>query len=317
MEEEKKKLKKERKEKRAEIDASQLDTRAVRITYWVFQSIIILNMLISLLGIIFGKSGREKSIADFMLAAIGLILLNVPTFMQKKFGLYIPPAIYIFIIVFIWAHFILGEVGGAYKKSMVFDKILHTTSGLAIAIGGFSLVNFLNKSSSAYMKLSPLFVALFSFFFALAIAVLWEILEFACDCIIGTNMQQYLPPANLENIVGNPPAQGYGLIDTMGDVIVSTVAAAVVCVIGYITLKKKKPAFSRFLFRKITDYDTAIKEATEAGDEKLVVALEKAKAKFEKKHADCETEEENSGMEQTENAEEEKDPEQNSGGGTD
>ena len=115
-------------------------------------------------------------------------------------------------------------------------------------------------------------------------------------------MQQYLPPANLENIVGNPPAQGYGLIDTMGDVIVSTVAAAVVCVIGYITLKKKKPAFSRFLFRKITDYDTAIKEATEAGDEKLVVALEKAKAKFEKKHADCETEEE------------EKDPEQNSGG---
>ena len=163
MEEEKKKLKKEKKEKRAEIDASQLDTRAVRITYWVFQSIIILNMLISLLGIIFDKSGREKSIADFMLAAIGLILLNVPTFMQKKFGLYIPPAIYIFIIVFIWAHFILGEVGGAYKKSMVFDKILHTTSGLAIAIGGFSLVNFLNKSSSAYMKLSPLFVALFSF----------------------------------------------------------------------------------------------------------------------------------------------------------
>ena len=304
-----------KKRKNSEIDASALDSRAVRITYWVFQIIIILNLLMSVVSLFVSKNNREHNIADIMLAAIALVLLNVPTFMQRKFGLYIPPAIYIFIIVFIWAHFILGEVGGAYKKSMIFDKILHTTSGLAIAIGGFSLVNFLNKSSNSYTKLSPLFVALFSFCFALAIAVLWEILEFACDCIIGTNMQQYLPPSNLENIVKDAPAQGYGLIDTMGDVIVSTIAAAVVCIIGYIALKKKKAAFSRLLFRKITDYDTAIAEAIEAGDVKLVAALEKAKAKHIKKNPP-ENDETQTQACSEEVVRENETPDENAGGGT-
>ncbi|MDE6398364.1 MAG: hypothetical protein K2L51_03490, partial [Clostridiales bacterium] len=84
----------------------------------------------------------------------------------------------------------------------------------------------------------------------------------------------YVPPT------GTDPKwakQGYGLVDTMGDVVVSTCSAFVVCVLGYIALRKKANYLNRFLLRKIPDYDTAINEAIEAGDEKLAAALRKAK----------------------------------------
>lgn len=272
------------KEKKEEIDFSRLNTRSMRVVYWLLQSLMIVTFLFSLVSLFIQKEYRETNIEHMMLCVVAIVLFNIPQIMQRKFNLYIPPAMYIFVLVFIYAHFILGEVRGMYKESMVFDKILHTTSGLAIAIGGFSLVNFLNNSRNSHLKLSPLFVAIFSFCFALAIAVLWEIFEFAADCLVGTNMQQYLPPKNLENVIVDPP-QGYGLIDTMGDVIVSTIAAFVVCLIGYFALRKKNKNFNRFLFRKITDYDTAIDEATEAGDERLAESLRRAKAAAEKKAA--------------------------------
>ena len=288
------------KEKKEEIDFSHLNTRSMKVVYWLLQSLMIVTLVISFIGLfIGGKDHRETNIEHMMLCVVAIVLFNIPQIMQRKFNLYIPPAMYIFVLVFIYAHFILGEVRGMYKESMVFDKILHTTSGLAIAIGGFSLVNFLNDSRNSHLKLSPLFVAIFSFCFALAIAVLWEIFEFAADCLVGTNMQQYLPPKNLENVIVDPP-QGYGLIDTMGDVIVSTIAAFVVCLIGYFALRKKNKNFNRFLFRKITDYDTAIAEATEAGDERLAESLRRAQAAAEQKAENDAV----SAPEETENGEE-------------
>ena len=288
------------KEKKEEIDFSHLNTRSMKVVYWLLQSLMIVTLVISFIGLFIGGKGhRETNIEHMMLCVVAIVLFNIPQIMQRKFNLYIPPAMYIFVLVFIYAHFILGEVRGMYKESMVFDKILHTTSGLAIAIGGFSLVNFLNDSRNSHLKLSPLFVAIFSFCFALAIAVLWEIFEFAADCLVGTNMQQYLPPKNLENVIVDPP-QGYGLIDTMGDVIVSTIAAFVVCLIGYFALRKKNKNFNRFLFRKITDYDTAIAEATEAGDERLAESLRRAQAAAEQKAENDAV----SAPEETENGEE-------------
>ena len=63
----------------------------------------------------------------------------------------------------------------------------------------------------------------------------------------------------------------------MGDMIVSTAAAFVVSVLGYVAHRKKTKYLNRFLLRKIPDYDTAIAEAEEAGDTKLVEALKKAR----------------------------------------
>lgn len=259
------------------VNTLKMNTLATRIVYWLFEAVIVATMIYSIVFAVIHRNSPDElavHLSHILLCASALVLYNIPSFVQWKFRIYIPSAIHIFILLFIVAHFILGEVQGVYTQSLFFDKILHATSGFAIALGGFSLVNLLNKSNDTHSRLSPFFVALFSFCFALAIALLWEIVEFASDTFFGTNMQRYIPPE------GTDPKwakQGYGLVDTMGDVIVSTCSAAVVCILGYIALRKKTSYLNHFLLRKIPDYDTAIKEATEAGDEKLAAALRKAR----------------------------------------
>ncbi len=270
-------MKKEDKDEKTKINVLKMNTTATRVVYWLFELAIVATMIYSIVFIIVDRNDKVNQavhIAHTMLCVLALILYNIPSFVQWKFRIYIPSAIHIFVLVFIAAHFILGEVQGIYTQSLAFDKILHATSGFAIALGGFSLVNILNKSHNTHLKLSPFFVALFSFCFALAIALLWEILEFASDTFLGTNMQRYIPP---EGIDPKWAKQGYGLVDTMGDVIVSTGSALIVCILGYIALRKKKSYLNHFLLRKIPDYDTAIEEALEAGDVKLAESLKKAK----------------------------------------
>ena len=270
--------KKNERGKKGDINLTKLNSTATRVVYWMLQILILCTMGFSIVSLFTEPTLFDKGthIEHIMLCVVSLILYNIPSIAQRRFKLYVPSAIHIFVLLFIFAHFILGEVFGTYKVSALFDKLLHTTSGLAIALGGFSLVNILNDSRNTHLKLSPLFVALFSFCFALAIALLWEVLEFTSDSLFGTNMQRYIPPENVEQAV--PPKQGYGLIDTMGDMIVSTAAAFVVSVLGYIALRKKSGALNRFLLRKIPDYEIAIAEAEEAGDTKLVEALKKALA---------------------------------------
>lgn len=266
-------------DKKAQVNINKLNTTATRVVYWVFQVLIACTLGYAIVMAVLDRADEialSVHLSHIMLCVVSLLLYNIPSFVQRKFRLYVPSWMHIFILVFIFAHFVLGEVFGAYTASAVFDKVLHATSGFAIALGGFSLVNILNNSRDTHLKLSPFFVAVFAFCFALAIALLWEIIEFASDSLFGTNMQRYIPPANVES--STPPKQGYGLVDTMVDVIVSTASAFVVCVGGYILLRKNRNFFNRFLLRKIPDYDTAIQEARASGDEKLAVALEKAKA---------------------------------------
>ena len=97
--------------------------------------------------------------------------------------------------------------------------MLHTLSGAIIGAIGFSLVYMLNEKDRVAMKLSPVFVAIFSFGFALSIGTLWEIFEFLMDSLFGFDMQKS------------------GLIDTMWDLIVDALGALVISVLGYLYLK--------------------------------------------------------------------------------
>lgn len=266
------------------INLLKLNTTATRVVYWVFEAIILATMIASIVLCCIADSRAERAtqVNHIMLCVVALLLYNIPSLVQWKFKVYVPSAIHIFVLIFICAHFVLGEVVGVYTTSAVFDKILHATSGLAIALCGFSVVNLLNSNSNSTFKLNPFFVAFFSFCFALAIALLWEIFEFAADSLFGMNMQRWDPPEEIKQAVESGvmkvPKQGYGLVDTMQDVIVSTASAFVVCLGGFIILRRKQTLLNRFLMRKISDYDTAIMEAEEAGDDRLCAALRKAKS---------------------------------------
>lgn len=84
------------------------------------------------------------------------------------------------------------------------------------------------------VSMSPAFVALFTFCFALALDVLWEIYEFTVDALFQTNMQKYA----LEG--GEALAGQAALQDTMGDLIVDFIGALAIAIAGYLSLKRGK-----------------------------------------------------------------------------
>ena len=121
-----------------------------------------------------------------------------------------------------------------YYNISNWDNILHTFSGAMIGALGFSIVTLLNKTEKVPMELSPLFVALFSFCFAVTLGVVWEFYEYTFDGLLGLNMQKFA----LENgtlLIGRA-----ALADTMMDLVVDAVGAFIMSVIGYISLKYNK-----------------------------------------------------------------------------
>ncbi len=75
------------------------------------------------------------------------------------------------------------------------------------------------------------FVALFAFAFAVTAGTAWEIFEFAVDQFFGTQMQKPM--------LGDPS----GLTDTMWDLIVDALGAAVISSFGWWHMKRGRPSF--------------------------------------------------------------------------
>ncbi|MCL1916902.1 MAG: hypothetical protein FWG14_01095 [Peptococcaceae bacterium] len=179
---------------------------------------------------------RVKS--DYMLmlmqSIFGIIAMLLPGFLRRKVNLNIPTIMMIAYAGFLYCAIYLGEVRNFYYNVPHWDTILHTFSGVALGALGFSIVSLLNKSESVAFSLSPIFVAIFAFCFALALGTLWEMYEFIVDSILNTNMQKYA----LES--GEPLIGQEALADTMKDLIVDAIGAFIISVIGYISLKHNK-----------------------------------------------------------------------------
>lgn len=254
------------------------------ITYVICQSICGLTIVLSLFSFLLKRSESNEFLTHLTLCVTAMILTNIPIFMRRRFKIYIPPFLQIIIIVFIVLHFVFGEIFRFYDNSLLFDKILHTTSGVTIAICGFSLVNLLNESPNTHLKLSPFFVALFSFCFALAIGYLWEIFEYLMDSIIKTNMQRWQDGfvtviVDGEEVLVQTYGRGSGLMDTMGDLIVNAIGAAIISITGFVMLKTKNPKIQALL---ISSFKNPEKHEKEAEDAKHFFQNKKEKSKKEK-----------------------------------
>ena len=111
---------------------------------------------------------------------------------------------------------------------------MHTCSGAMLGALGFSFVSLLNRQQQIPVQLTPVFVSLFAFCFAIALGVFWEIYEFSFDGLLGLNMQKFaLEDGTL--LIGRLAVK-----DTMKDLIVDALGAFVVSLIGFISLKYKK-----------------------------------------------------------------------------
>jgi len=159
----------------------------------------------------------QKEWASVFISIATLFLTIAPYKLADRLNVHIPEGFLSAIVFFIYATLFLGEVGDFYEKFWWWDALLHTGSAVGFGIIGFStlLLLFRNKRVQA----SPFVISMFSFSFALAIGVLWEIFEFTMDQLFGMNMQKS------------------GLMDTMWDFIVDTIGALIAAVAGYFYLK--------------------------------------------------------------------------------
>ncbi|HML51945.1 MAG TPA: hypothetical protein PKD84_11155 [Propionicimonas sp.] len=178
-------------------------------------------------------SVRQKSDYVLMLlqSAGGLIVMFLPAFVNRRFAIHIPSVMQILYFVFLYAAIYLGEVRDFYYRFAFWDDVLHFFSGMMLAALGFFLVRLLSDSEHRHVVLSPGFVAFFAFAFAVASGAVWEIYEFTIDGIFDTNMQKYATE-NGQQLIGRN-----ALADTMGDLIMDTSAALLVCVAGYVGMR--------------------------------------------------------------------------------
>ena len=188
---------------------------------------------------------RLKSDYALMLSQciLGIIAMLLPGMLENKLKIAIPSYMLILYTIFLYAAIYLGEVRSFYYSVSNWDNILHTFSGAMIGALGFSIVTLLNKTEKVPMVLSPLFVALFSFCFAVTLGVVWEFYEFTFDGILGLNMQKFA----LEN--GTQLIGRAALTDTMIDLFVDAVGAFIMSVIGYISLRDNKGWIEKFQVR--------------------------------------------------------------------
>jgi len=160
-----------------------------------------------------------------------MIITSAPTIFGRRLPVNIPHEYEVLAISFVFASLFLGEFRSYYERFWWWDVALHMTSGLLLGIVGFLLVYVLNEVRRVDLHMRPGFVALFAFAFAVAGGAVWEIFEFGMDQLAGTNMQK--------PFLGDPS----GLTDTMWDLIVDTLGAAVISCFGWWHMKRKSHSF--------------------------------------------------------------------------
>lgn len=164
------------------------------------------------------------------ISMVTLTLTFLPMAFENRFNIKLPTEFGAAIAVFIFATLFLGEVGDFYNRYWWWDVVLHTGSAIGFGLMGFILI-FMMFEGNRYAA-PPIAIALFSFTFGLSIGALWEIFEFIMDQTFGLNMQKS------------------GLIDTMYDLIVDTLGAALGAAAGYAYLVRRRFGWLSYLIDK-------------------------------------------------------------------
>mgnify|MGYP001356926189 CR=1 FL=1 len=206
----------------------------------------------------------NKNYENVFLCLLTLVLFMLPSIFEMGFKVDLPDTMEVFILLFIFAAEILGEIQEFYIHFPFWDNMLHTINGFLAAAIGFSLIDLFNRSKRLTFHLSPFFVAMFAFCFSMTIGVLWEFFEFFMDTVFKLDMQKDTILTSISTVTLDPLGRnkpviineiydmsingeslglgGYldiGLHDTMKDLIVNFVGALTFSIIGYFFIKRR------------------------------------------------------------------------------
>ena len=118
--------------------AMEKELREHKSSFIVFYTLRLLVIVIFVRQIFIG--GYESA----FYCALAYLLLYVPSWIQVKFHIELPPALEITVLCFIYAAEVLGEVNAFYVVVPHWDTMLHTLNGFLAAAVGFAMVVLLN-----------------------------------------------------------------------------------------------------------------------------------------------------------------------------
>ena len=256
-------------------DSALRRKRAVAAVYILLRFLVILTMVAQFFN------GNYESV---FLCLLTLVLLLLPTIVERALMVDLPNTLEIIIMLFIFAAEILGEIRSFYTTFYGWDTILHTINGFLCAAIGFALVDLLNRNERFSLTLSPTYMAVVAFCFSMTIGVLWEFFECGMDQLFFLDMQKDAVVNTISTVMlnptgGNTPVMireitdvvvvtgsgeeislglgGYldiGLLDTMKDLLVNFVGAVIFSFIGYFYVKNRgKGWFASRFIPKVVD----------------------------------------------------------------
>jgi hypothetical protein len=163
-----------------------------------------------------------------LLTTLVIVLTLLPWLLRRWFRVDVPPEFQLVTALFVFCAIFLGTSLGFYGRFHWWDTALHTTSGCLLGIVGFIAVFLINGTDHRPEGMRISLIAVFGFMFAVTLGVFWEIYEFVADQVIpGLDMQ----------VVAT------GTRDTMVDMIVNTIGAAVIAVLGYLYCRSGRQSF--------------------------------------------------------------------------
>ena len=189
---------------------------------WICKRVI---FLLSLLGIIYAIPVLiQGDLYEVLIRLTIIITAFIPRCARKFLHLQISYTMELVYLIFIFFGHFVGSIMGVYNQIFIYDKIIHTLSGVLTAL--FALV--LLKNMKLYDFHHFLFNVLFMIVFTIAIAGVWEIFEFTNDAIFQADAQHVMTT---------------GVDDTMLDMIVALLGGVIVVVIYGIEYFLKKKGF--------------------------------------------------------------------------
>jgi len=167
---------------------------------------------------------------------IGLVLL--PKLFMLIYKVKLTNTVQIIYLSLATIAFLFGEIFDFYLMFFWWDGMLHFSVGFCACMLGVLIFNCITKDN----KLPLGFVILLSMAFSVSGCLLWEILEFIIDSLIGTNMQRYKDSITKVEFVGQ-----MALIDTMKDLILDLAGAFICAIVIAFDTKLNKSKFTESL----------------------------------------------------------------------
>lgn len=186
---------------------------------WLIQVVLVIGLVLFLL---------RRNWENVFLTAVVIALTLVPAFLFRRYRVIIPPEFQLVAALFIFLSLFLGSALDFYYHFWWWDLLLHTASGFLLGIIGFVVLFVLNQTDRLPAGIKPAFLAFFGVTFAVTLGVAWEIFEFAVD--------RLWPHLDMQST-------DTGVVDTMVDLIVDTIGAIIVALMGYAYLKTGRYSF--------------------------------------------------------------------------